>query len=763
MENESIIKILAFFLPLGLVLTFLGLILQTFFPFFIIILGLALAVLSGLFLLRIDKIGRDRTWFDIIAVLLSLCSVPISFQIMYQMGLLYFFDVITTSASWIFWGWIMIYGLISPVFLMNRSDSKIPNVTHQRNYNIANVAIVPMTTIFSSIIAFAIWNFCLRSVFGGHPGILEMVFGGGFLSLAIGLVVSFLAGLAAIFIFNPLEFIFARMFERERANVGKGIQSKNQKSKIPFFRSKSIDSNLTQQTSPKRLRPPRIITIIQLVFGLVVFGLIIYGVISLRDFVEQIAETFLSGNFNSLIAILRQTYSTATLLMTSIIGGVIIFFFLLIYGVYADMANRSGFPINSRKKFLISPFLFAIAVVAAAIPALILLTERLFSLNLEAIIVWFLPTIGAFLGILILAGALPLWFLHRKDATPVKATLFSARLIFSPVIDAFWSAVASFVGIVIASPILQIAAFVSILEIIHQFTSALNSNPLDSILKGFRNVFDYVISDSALLTYMIPFLIVGIVMAIFIYKKGVSETLSVFLGLMAFVMPISTIAFAYVISTYFGSFSWIYWIAIIIPLAIICVIYFIAYFASAFLTGAFRVSGVFGLVIIFISAMILLMFFGVIPNIPFFGKTIMEVISHIASWLPTVAAEIGIMGIIVGITIMILALKEREEKQVFNTAIAASIAGSTVLPFVLVWGLHLPGLLGGLLGSVLVFALISPIYLVSVTLLRLNLAIQTFIDPKKANDASKTNISNIETDAEKKSAQNNSEPWYGER
>jgi hypothetical protein len=687
-----------------------------------------------------DKNGNGREMYWVLAFLLSLGSVPVSLFILDRLGLLWAWG----GFNWVSWGWILIYGLISPFALMNihKNNAKIPySRTQETKYNLANVAIVPLTTIFSAWLAFVIWNFFLPNLGEGSMSAVDFFFG-GFIWLGIGLIVSFLGGLVIIIGLNPFEWIFKRVFESPK-EPKKLIETAVSTGKSPLVERKLTSNNLTERRPISRLKMPSRIRIVQLILGIVIFGFMIYALISLRDFVGQIGNAVLSGNFSYLLEIVRQVYSTSTIFVTAIAGIVIIFFFVLLYGVYADLASRSGFHIASRKKFLVSPLLYGITVIAVAIPSFILLAESLLSLNLESIIVWLLPTIGAFIGILILAGALPLWVLHRKYSSPIKTVLFSARLLLSPIIDAFWSAVASFVGIAIASPILQIVAFISVLEIINQFTRGLSqSNPLEGIVNGFSNLFNNVISDSALLTYMIPFLVVGIIMSILIYKKGVSEALSLFLGLTAFVMPIASIAFAYVISTYFGGLAFAYWIAIIVPLAIVCVLYFIAYFVSGILIGAFRVSGVFGLVVIFFSFMILLLFFGIIPNIPLIGQTINGIIVDVIPWLNAVAAEIGVMGIAIGLTIVILAFREGEEKQVFSKAIAASIAGSTILPFVLVWGLQLPGLLGGLLGSFLVFVLISPLYLIAVIVLRLDLAIKIFVDPKKASRVAEEKITN---------------------
>lgn len=681
-----------------------------------------------------DKKSTGRKGYWIFAFLLSLCSVPVTVFLLDQLGLSWAFRASNGYAPLVLWGWILIYGLISPSAVMNihKNDAKIPySRTKERKYNLANVAIVPLTTIFSAWLAFVVWNFFLPNLGEGSRTTVDFLFG-GFIWLGIGLVVSFFGGIVIIIGLNPFEWIFKRVFRKPKEPI---IGTTALTEKSPLVEPKLTSNNLTTQRQISRPKMPSRIRIVQLILGIVVFGLIFYGLISLRDFVEQIGNAVLQGNFSYLLEIVRQVYSTSTLLVTIISGTAIVFFFILLYGVYADLATRSGFHIDSRKKFLVSPFLYGITVIAVAIPSSILLTEQLLSLNIEAIVVWVLPTIGAFLGLLILAGALPLWVLHRKISTPLKALFFSARLLLAPIIDAFWSAVASFVGITIASPILQITAFMSVLEIINQLSQGLNqSNPLEGIVTAFGNVFNYAMSDSAFLTYMIPFLVVGIVMSIFIYKKGVSEAVSMFLVLMAFVMPIASIAFAYFASTYVGSFAFAYWVAIIIPLVIVCVLYFVVYLVSGILIGAFKISGVFGIIVIFFSSMILLLFFVVIPNIPFIGPTIEGIILTNIYWLEQVAAQIGIMGILIGLAIVILAFREREEKQVYSKAIAASVVCSTILPFILIWGFQLTGLLGGILGSFLVFILISPIYLVSVIILRIDLAMKMLIDPRKTSE-----------------------------
>lgn len=481
-----------------------------------------------------------------------------------------------------------------------------------------------------------------------------------------------------------------------------------------------------------RLKRPSFASFILLILGILFVSLAIYGIVAFQDAVRYFVNTLMTGNIQAIMEAFASISATTGYLITGIVTVAIIFVALMFYGVYVDMANRSGFPVTSRVKLLFSPIIYLGVLTVTVVPIFLLIAQPLLSLQLSDLIIWIIPAGLAVFGLLILAGSLPLWLLNRKETSLTKAILLSARLMLSPVIDAFWSAAASFVGIAIAMPVLQISAMTSLLTALGEFRAGLSQeNPLGGVLKAFENLFGYALSDSALLTYMIPFLVVGILMAIHIYKRGPSHALADFFLLMAVVMPISVIVGAYILAAFLGDWGSVFWTVILIPLAIVCAVYFFAYLFSAFLTAGLRISGIFGLVIALLSAMLLVLFFGVIPNIPLVGGLVMNLISSYVPWVLTVAGEVGTMGIVAGVIIIVLALKEGEEKQVFSQAIAVSVGASTVLPFLFVLVLRLPGLLGGIVGSALVFALISPIYLLAVTLLRLRLAIKTFISPKQ--------------------------------
>jgi hypothetical protein len=447
---------------------------------------------------------------------------------------------------------------------------------------------------------------------------------------------------------------------------------------------------------------------------------VIVGLLSFRDAAQNLIEAAMTGQIGSL----QEAFSSSQVFVGSALAVLIVIVFLMVYGTFVDMAQRTGFFLGDRKRFLVSPVLFTLFIGAAFIPLTLEVISALLKLRLNDLIIWIIPSLFAILGILIVIGAIPLWLLHRKDNSIIKALLLSGRLLFSPLIDLFWSGAASFVGVAIATPLLWIAVMVTILTTIGQFKAGLdNSNILNGIINAFTNVIGYATSNSALLAFLIPYVVIGGITAFYIHADGPSKAMAGYFKFMSILLPISTVIGAIVLYTYIQSLGLIYWILIIVPLIVVCVGYFIACQISAFLIETFRIAGLFGLAIIIASLGILALFFGIIPNIPLIGSLITGVITTYLPWVNTVALEIGVAGFAIGAIVLILALAQKEEKTVFSEAMSLSVGLSTILPFIFVAAFHLPGILGGILGSLLVFVLISPTYLLMVSLLRIRLAL----------------------------------------
>lgn len=485
-----------------------------------------------------------------------------------------------------------------------------------------------------------------------------------------------------------------------------------------------------------RLKKPTKLSIGFLIFGIIAVSLAVYAISAFQNEIQYLTGVLLTGDFMGFLNEIVLLVEESAYLFTGFAMALIILAFLMFYGVYVDMANRTGFPVLSRKKLFVSPLLYTITILVTAFPIAFLSVQALLGLQLTELLIWFIPVFLAAFGLLILVGSLPLWILHIKQTSLKNAFLLSARLMLSPLIDAFWSAAASFVGIAIALPILMIATMTNMVVLVGNISGAMNqSNVLQGIIDAFRSLVNFAFSDWTYLVFMIPFVATGILMSIHIYRRGPSYALADFFLLMGVVLPISTVAATIVLSSYLGSFALLFWLVIIIPLAIVCVILFAVYWGSAFLTAGLGISGVFGLLIAILSGLFLALTFGILPNIPIVGPLVVEMISQYANWLNIIAAQIGTIGVAAGIIIIILSFKVSEEKQVFSQAMAISVGVSTTLPFLLITILHLPGIFGGLIGVVLVFALISPTYLLSVSLLRLRLAINTFINPENATKA----------------------------
>jgi hypothetical protein len=502
----------------------------------------------------------------------------------------------------------------------------------------------------------------------------------------------------------------------------------------------------TNSTRPVKLKKPKRSAVMFLIFWIIVIVLAIYGIIALKNELDYLLSFLAYGDFMAFLNESLSFVEGTTWIFAGLVVGLILFVFMTIFGVHVDMAKRSGFPVTSRKKLFFSPLLYTMTVLAAAFPIAFYFIQFLLSLELTKILVWFIPAFFGVLGLLIFLGSLPLWILHRKEASIRSSVLFSARLMLSPLIDVFWSAAASFVGMAIAVSILAIAGLANLVILVGDISRALNqSNIIEGIIDAFRSVVEFGLSDGTLLLFMIPFVVIGILMSINIFRKGVSFALADFFLWMGLILPASTVIATIILSTYLGRFALLFWLLIIIPLIIVCVVLWAIYWGSAFLTAGLGISGVFGLLVAVVSGLFLVLAFGVLPNIPIVGPLVADMISQHANWLNIMAGQIGWIGVIAGIVIIALSLRWREEeaKQVFSQAIAISVGVSTALPFLLITVLHLPGIFGGIIGVVLVFVMISPVYLLSVSLLRFRLALMAFINPSTQSirpDAGKKNL-----------------------
>lgn len=401
--------------------------------------------------------------------------------------------------------------------------------------------------------------------------------------------------------------------------------------------------------------------------------------------------------------------------------------FLLFLGVYGDIARRTGFPITSGVGFLLAPIIYALTIIGVFLPVVYFVFYPLFFMDLSSIARLLIPLGLAAFGLLVIIGALPLWFLHHKTSSFKQCILLSTRLMLSPIIDAFWASVAVFVGTLLAIPALFISSLITLFQI-SQFGS-------DVI-----GIIGYVLSPSFSLPFIIVFMVFGLLSAYYIFKRGPSEVLSKYFYFMGTGVLILSVLVGVVLFLYLGIFSFI----ISGALFVIGLVIFIFLRIISFLFGTLRIAGVFGLSITVLSVLFLILVFGgaeFLSSIPLVGSIVLEFIPPV---LWTVALEIGVVGFVAGIIIIVLALRTEETGQVMTRAMAISVGASSFMPLFATAILQflnlgfLSGLLGTAAGVFLAFSLMLPIYLISVCLLRLGLAFKLIVKPSGQKTATPT-------------------------
>jgi hypothetical protein len=392
--------------------------------------------------------------------------------------------------------------------------------------------------------------------------------------------------------------------------------------------------------------------------------------------------------------------------------------FLLFLGVYGDMAKRTGFPISSRASFILAPILYAITILMVFLPVVFFVFFPLFLMDLNNILRLTIPLGIATFGLLVSIGAIPLWLLHRKTVGFKKCMILSARLMLSPFIDAFWASATVFVGALLAIPAFFISSLISAYQGL-QYGADIGG------LVG------YVFSPRFSQPFIIVFILFGLLSAYFILKRGPSEVVSKYFFFSGIgVLGASILAAVFLLSI-FGQFSWILVAPVFMAGVSLCIT---CLFLSS-LFKALRIAGVFGLTIALLSILVLaLVYVGTqfLSGVPIVGSIILEIIPP-ALW--TAMLEIGVVGIASGIIIIVLARRTEEREQVMTRAMAISVGVSSFMPLVVTSLFRfldlgfLSGLLGAMAGVLLTFLLIGPIYIITVCILRLVLAIRIIAKP----------------------------------
>jgi hypothetical protein len=388
-----------------------------------------------------------------------------------------------------------------------------------------------------------------------------------------------------------------------------------------------------------------------------------------------------------------------------------VLFFLIFLGTYQDLANRTGIPISSRRELLVPPIAYAVSILSAFLPLFFVFLYPLFQMDIAVSFNFVIPVCLFIFSVLVMIGALVLWLFYSRKEPLGRCFLLSARLMLVPVIDAFWSSVAVYVAFMYASTALLISFLV------HGYLIISQQDWLHSI--------QYIFSSESGLLMASVILMLGLIMAYFIAKYGPSEVLSKYYLLVGYVVLVSCLALAAYLYFSFGSNLLLVDFALIIIGLVICAIYQ----GVSTLYHVLHVTGVFGLELIIFSVFLLFAAYESksIINLPIVGELIYDLIP---SFVWTISYEVGILGLISGIVIILVARKQPEKGQVMTQAMSIAIGTSAFLPLVF-WISPLSNLelISSLLGALFVFVLVAPVYLFAVNILRVRGAIKTLLNP----------------------------------
>ena len=397
-------------------------------------------------------------------------------------------------------------------------------------------------------------------------------------------------------------------------------------------------------------------------------------------------------------------------LLLVLVLSIFVIILLALLGTYKDLASRSGIPVVSRQELLVPPTAYAIIVLSTFVPYLLLVIYPLFHMDIATAAALVVPLCLLLFCLLILTGSFALWLAYQRKQTLVKCLLLSARMMLVPVIDSFWSSVAVFITIEYVSVILLgSVAFIGY----NLATQADLASMIETILTP------GVGTQTILL-----FPLIGVPIAYYILKKGPSETLSKYYLITGYaVLIISFIASAYLYSK----------LGQIAPPILGFLVFFgvvVCFINQAIsrLYHSLRVAGVFGLELIGLSLFLLLATYEAekIRNFPLFGQTIYALIP---SFVWSIGYELGIIGFISGVLILLVARKQPEKGQVMTRAMAITIAVSSFFPL-LSLAIPIPYIgigVGAALGVLLIFLLVAPFYVVTVSIIRIYGAVKTLV------------------------------------
>jgi hypothetical protein len=359
----------------------------------------------------------------------------------------------------------------------------------------------------------------------------------------------------------------------------------------------------------------------------------------------------------------------------------------------------------------VPPIAYAVSILSAFLPLFFVFLYPLFQMDIAVSFNFVIPVCLFIFSVLVMIGALVLWLVYSRKEPLGRCFLLSARLMLMPVIDAFWSSVAVFVACVYASTALIISFLINGYLIMSQH--------------DWLYLIRYIISSESGLLMASVILALGLLMAYFIAKYGPSEVLSKYYLVVGYTILASCLALAAYLYFAFGSNFLLVDLALIVIGLIICAIYE----GISTLYHVLHVAGVFGLEVVIFSVFLLFTAYESrsIKDLPIVGELIYTLIP---SFVWTISFEVGILGLISGIIIILVARKQPEKGQVMTRAMSIAIGVSAFLPL-LFWVSPLSniGLISSLLSALFVFVLVAPVYLFAVNVLRVRGAVKTLLNP----------------------------------
>ena len=397
--------------------------------------------------------------------------------------------------------------------------------------------------------------------------------------------------------------------------------------------------------------------------------------------------------------------------LIGLILAVALLLFLIAIGTYQDLANRSGIPASNRRELVVPPIVYAVAILSAFLPISLLAIYPLLQIETSQSLILVIPACVAAFCALVAIGALALWLVHSRRESFGKCLTLSARLMLVPVIDAFWSSVAAFIAVVYASSALLFSFLINGYLIMKQ----------ENWLSAVR----YIFSADFGLPIIFVFLALGLTIAYFIWKHGPSEVISKYYLIVGYAVLGLCVALAAYLYFSLGNLLMLASLSLIVVGLIFCAIYK----GISSLYHDLGIAGVFGLELTAFSVILLFLTYASnsIMDVPIIGEIVSILIP---SFVWAIAYEIGVLGLVSGLIVLAVARRQPEKGQLMTRAMAIAIGGSAFLPLLAWLGFSSPfGIVGSVVGILLVFVLVMPIYAFSLNILRVIGAMRNLIKP----------------------------------